>query len=65
MHTRRYHILIDDFNPNLRNWEAAGGTAVKYINGLNSPESFNGLCLFKTWPVEQCMNALLALQVLA
>lgn len=64
-HQRKYHILIDDFNPNLRNWQAAGGTAVKYINDINSPESFDGMCLPKDWTAEQCINALLALQVLA
>ena len=62
---RKYHILIDDFNPNLMNWRAAGGTSVKYINGINSPESFDGLCLLQDWTAEQCINALLALQVLA
>lgn len=62
---RKYHVLIDDFNPNLRNWQAAGGTAVKYINQLNNPESFDGLCLLRDWTTEQCLNALLALQVLA
>lgn len=62
---RKYHILVDDFNPNLENWRAAGGTAVKYINGLNDPSSFDGLCLLKEWTAEQCVNALLALQVLA
>lgn len=30
-------ILIDDFNDNLEQWKAAGGTAVKYLNGINSP----------------------------
>lgn len=35
-------VLIDDFNTNLINWCDAGGNAVKYINGLNSPESYNG-----------------------
>lgn len=30
-------MLLDDFNPNLRDWELAGGTAVKYLNGVNTP----------------------------
>lgn len=29
-------ILIDDYNPNLYAWREAGGTAIKYINGINS-----------------------------
>lgn len=35
-------ILIDDFNKNLTNWQTAGGVAIKYLNGINSPSSFNG-----------------------
>ena len=62
---RKYHILIDDFNPNLMNWRKAGGTPVKYINELNNPSSFDGLSLLKDWTAEQCLNALRALQVLA
>lgn len=29
-------LLLDDFNPNLWDWDRAGGTAVKYLNGVNS-----------------------------
>lgn len=29
-------ILIDDYNPNLYAWREAGGTAIKYINTINS-----------------------------
>ena len=36
-------ILIDDFNGNLLEWEKAGGVAIKYINGVNSESSWNGL----------------------
>lgn len=35
-------ILIDDFNDNLIDWGKAGGTAIKYLNGVNSRESWNG-----------------------
>lgn len=35
-------ILIDDYNKNLNAWKEAGGTAIKYINGENSVESFDG-----------------------
>ena len=35
-------ILIDDYNPRLFNWEMRGGTAIKYLNGINSKESWHG-----------------------
>lgn len=38
-------ILIDDFNPNLLKWRNAGGKAVKYLNGVNSPTSWSGLTI--------------------
>lgn len=28
-------ILIDDYTPNLLAWEAAGGTGIKFMNGIN------------------------------
>lgn len=39
-------ILIDDFNRNLVDWQNAGGTPVKYCNGINNPDSFDGLKLY-------------------
>lgn len=38
-------ILIDDWNNNLNDWHDAGGTAIKYNNGINDPESFDGINL--------------------
>ncbi len=35
-------ILIDDFNKNLLAWHKAGGKAIKYLNGINSPDSWKG-----------------------
>ena len=35
-------ILIDDYNENLIMWRNAGGTAIKYINGINSADSYSG-----------------------
>lgn len=35
-------ILIDDYNPNLKEWERNGGTAIKYLNGINSKNSWKG-----------------------
>lgn len=36
-------ILIDDFNRNLSQWQKNGGTAIKFCNGINNPDSFSGL----------------------
>lgn len=38
-------ILIDDYNKNLQDWRKAGGTSIKYCNGINNPDSFDGLKL--------------------
>lgn len=38
-------ILIDDFNENLISWQNQGGTAIKYINGINSVDSWKGLTI--------------------
>lgn len=38
----RKDILIDDYNTNLYGWTARGGTAIKYINGINDPLSYVG-----------------------
>ena len=44
-HMKPSDILIDDYNPNLNDWTAAGGTALKYCNGLNSEKSYKGISL--------------------
>ena len=38
-------VLIDDYNPNLYSWATRGGTAIKFINGLNHIETWAGDCL--------------------
>lgn len=35
-------LLVDDFNRNLWDWRRAGGTAVKYLNGVNTPGTYGG-----------------------
>lgn len=35
-------VLLDDFNRNLEDWARAGGRAVKYLNGVNSPGTWPG-----------------------
>ena len=34
-------VLIDDWNTNLNEWTASGGLALKYLNGINSPNNKN------------------------
>lgn len=37
------YILIDDFSSNLLSWEEAGGTAIKWMNGINGKNgTFHG-----------------------
>lgn len=35
-------ILIDDYNKNIKIWEEAGGTGIKYLNTLNTPATWKG-----------------------
>lgn len=35
-------VLIDDYNPNLFSWSTRGGTAIKFLNGINSEDSWIG-----------------------
>lgn len=30
-----YCVLLDDYSVNLHQWEASGGTAIKFLNGIN------------------------------
>lgn len=36
-------VLVSDYNPDLIRWEEAGGTGVKYLNTINSPDSWPGV----------------------
>lgn len=41
-------VLIDDLNENLENWREDGGTPIKYLNGINSAESWDGPTISRT-----------------
>lgn len=37
-------ILVDDHTPNLKRWETAGGTGIKWLNGINGKNGrFEGI----------------------
>ena len=39
-------ILIDDHSPNVIDWDEKGGTAIKYLNGINgSGQKWKGRCV--------------------
>lgn len=50
-------VLIDDWNPNLNEWAAAGGLAIKYCNGINSPNKENPAASYKGIHLTQDMTA--------
>lgn len=52
-------ILIDDFNENLLDWVNGGGTSVKYLNGLNDPNSFDGTALTNEMCISDAVGMLL------
>lgn len=52
-------ILIDDYNINLLEWKNAGGIAVKYLNGVNSYNSFKSeYVVSKDMSVDEIVNCL-------
>lgn len=51
-------ILIDDYNKNLEEWREAGGTALKYMNGTNSEESWSGIILDESLGVNDLVKML-------
>lgn len=53
-------ILIDDYKKNLAAWRNAGGTAIKYINGINSVGDWPGPYIDSTtMTVDQAVNTIL------
>ena len=51
-------VLIDDYNTNLFKWVSAGGTAIKCLNGINSPDSWPGICIDITRDSETILGQL-------
>lgn len=56
-------ILIDDYGKNLIEWEAAGGTAVKFLNGWNEIGSWKGLVIHQGDTPEQIFDMLTKCQL--
>jgi hypothetical protein len=51
-------VLIDDFNQNLLEWQKAGGTAIKYLNGQNDKDSFDGVVIDETMTSDDIIDML-------
>ena len=51
-------ILISDYNKDLFPWAQAGGTAVKYLNGINSKESYEGPHISNQWTISDIIRYL-------
>lgn len=56
---RSQDILIDDYNPNLEQWQKAGGIPIKYCNGINSPKTGTGIKLTADMTDEEILDLLL------
>lgn len=54
-------VLIDDYNPNLDEWRNNGGLAIKYLNGINSADSFSGPIIDLDMTPEQIVDMLIAI----
>ena len=61
MSLNKRDILIDDWNANLYAWTSHGGTAIKYLNGINSKQSWPGEVLSHSDGVEKCLEKFRAL----
>ena len=60
-----HDILIDDFGDNLKEWAAAGGTAIKYANPNSQGRTWNGPRIPTTMPatdIQQFLYAYLDIQ---
>ena len=51
-------VLFDDYNPNLIAWRNAGGIAIKYLNGVNSPDSYDGVNISDKTPIPDVIKLL-------
>ena len=54
-------ILIDDYNKNLHEWATCHGTSVKYCNGINNPDSFDGLKIYHDKHCDASISTLLTI----
>lgn len=55
-------VLIDDYNPNLKAWQDAGGTGIKYLNGLNHASTWKGIILPQNMSEYDIYNLLMTLK---
>jgi 5'(3')-deoxyribonucleotidase len=59
MRLARQDILIDDYKKNLVSWASAGGTAIKYVNGINSVGDWPGPYIDKSMSVDEAVGIIM------
>ena len=52
-------ILISDFNGDLFPWRQAGGSGIKYLNGINSASSWSGYAITQEYDPEKQADTVL------
>jgi 5'(3')-deoxyribonucleotidase len=59
MRLTRQDILIDDYKKNLVSWASAGGTAIKYVNGINSVGDWPGVFIDRSMCIDKAVRIIM------
>ena len=54
-------LLISDYNKDLVLWNNAGGTGIKYLNGINDPSSYDGPKIQQQWTSDEIADYIMRL----